>query len=751
MEYEVGCFYDFQFKECYIGDDGNTYLRLIDPNNPDFLISVKPYDFQIDWDNFFFQNVKCYCKRGGILGYYEFELARYEMLQYLYKSELGQYKTFFIKRNKTIDNKICCHIEDAYGYSQNYYPKDNKFWDKHQVGDEIQLYLIGIHESAEGKNNAYLLLKDPEAENVVSLGIEDGHKEFKASIAFTQEGERNMAEQMNELAKAIAGFMNKDGGSLYIGVNDAGEPYKDISEEFQYLNDEAEDKYKYKANEDKYKLKLHNAIKRRLGRYARTLENIYFPEANGVKYAEIKVERSDRPMWFNKTEFYVRCDNSTELMLDEGIHTYIFSRFKSKEAKEIINRPDETPETAVSQTNAESVEIKKEETTPEENEWRYISFFKNGEWSFRKTTYPKEEELLAEVAIPCNPQSYVLMIAYLSGKINAVALKDLLYSTGAKKDTLIACDTIRKNGVSSTDDRVVSIFCMKTGGIVLMESIANDETFIKAHDMDVVTTHKSLNAQGNKMLPEGKLIRISPIEHDTAEMNSVMEMGLLVKDYERYHKNGVVRWNIPGKDLQLLDSLLKKSAMNLKGEFAKINDSINPCSNYFAIEVANLSRRADWFEQLREVLRNVRVKWQRDVYHITMSFIQGDPDYISEYVGNIQNELKQYHVQTLKFDKLGVFTTESGWHIIYLEASRPTGNFRNMVNMIREQVGKYPVKQSDLKLHVTLGQVDARTISLDELQRLVSRIHLRSFILKLPRVYHRYKGSGKDNYSWNLR
>ena len=148
------------------------------------------------------------------------------------------------------------------------------------------------------------------------------------------------------------------------------------------------------------------------------------------------------------------------------------------------------------------------------------------------------------------------MIAYESGKINAVALKDLLYGTGRNKNTLISCDTMRNNGVSSGTDRLVNVFCAKKGGLVLMESVVNDECFVKAHQMDVITIHQSLSAQGNKMQPEGKLVRIAPVEVDSGEMNAIQAMGILVKDYERYSKNGVKKSNLQGKYQELIDRIL---------------------------------------------------------------------------------------------------------------------------------------------------------------------------------------------------
>ncbi len=171
--------------------------------------------------------------------------------------------------------------------------------------------------------------------------------------------------------------------------------------------------------------------------------------------------------------------------------------------------------------------------------------------------------------------------------------------------------------------------------------------------------------------------------------------------------------------------------------------------NYFAIEVP-LRREAEWFKELKRLLRNVPVKWQREICHITMSFIQGDPDYCSPIVVMVQRKLENFPVQHLTFDKLGAFTTRSGEHIVYLTASNPDTNFINLVNMIRGEVNKYDVKQADFRLHITLGRIDGSIISLEELQKRIEEVELPRFTLRLSRVYHRFKGYKDDHKSWEL-
>ena len=579
--YEVGKYYTFDFNGNYVGKDGNMYISLNDPMNPQVVISVRPFDFQQEWDNNIPSKVECFCYRQDVYGRFNFDQSREAILNALYAPYLNHYNVFIIERRvETPNNSVCCVIRDTFGITQLYFPNDKTFWEHNQVGDELTLYVKGIHPSDDGKNNAYLELESREEinsqdaysktlneksyirnENVISLGVEDNHTEFKSSIAFPAGGTtEDMPTQLAVFMKSIAGFMNKEGGTLYVGVNDAGEPFRDVSKEFQYLNDDDEDDYTYNANQDHYKLKLYNVIRRDLGDYASSLVNISFHQTNGVTYAAIDVKESEWVVWYKGTKLFVRCGNCTIRMRGDSITNFILSRVSDpNKFKDIVNTPvpvNDIDTTEISQPISRTVAIRK--TPPQHNDytWRYISFYKNGQWSFRKTSSKHSDELLTEVSIPNTPKNQVLMIAYESGKINAVALKDLLYGTGRNKNTLISCDTMRNNGVSSGTDRLVNVFCAKKGGLVLMESVVNDECFVKAHQMDVITIHQSLSAQGNKMQPEGKLVRIAPVEVDSGEMNAIQAMGILVKDYERYSKNGVKKSNLQGKYQELIDRIL---------------------------------------------------------------------------------------------------------------------------------------------------------------------------------------------------
>lgn len=68
--------------------------------------------------------------------------------------------------------------------------------------------------------------ESPQEETLVSFGSEGEHAEFKTTVVFPPGygGNANMAVQMDYILRAICGFLNAGGGTLYIGVNDDGVP-----------------------------------------------------------------------------------------------------------------------------------------------------------------------------------------------------------------------------------------------------------------------------------------------------------------------------------------------------------------------------------------------------------------------------------------------------------------------------------------------------------------------------------------------
>ena len=162
---------------------------------------------------------------------------------------------------------------------------------------------------------------------------------------------------------------------------------------------------------------------------------------------------------------------------------------------------------------------------------------------------------------------------------------------------------------------------------------------------------------------------------------------------------------------------------------------------YLEIQVP-LKFNASWFQDLRLACRNIDVRWQMAYHHITMAFVDETPEDVN-LIPILEKHLKGMNAPTLTFDKLDVFTSRSGTHILYLTATDVPQDFLTAIDSIREELKAVGCRiDSPFRLHVTLGRVPDRRIKLNMLQNRVETVALDAFSLTLDKVdYREYKGT----------
>lgn len=174
---------------------------------------------------------------------------------------------------------------------------------------------------------------------------EDHMVEFKSdalwSTHFTNEDIENHKPQTKELraygkatskiiiAKAIAGFLNSDGGTLIIGVRENKSGGKDqvigIEREFESLKDPCQDGYR-RMIVDLIKNYFPSNIFNHLNKYFQ----IDFEEVNDLIVCGITVAKSDKKAFIklkNTDHFYIRTDASTRELTGEETVDYCQTRF----------------------------------------------------------------------------------------------------------------------------------------------------------------------------------------------------------------------------------------------------------------------------------------------------------------------------------------------------------------------------------------------------------------------------------------
>ncbi len=154
------------------------------------------------------------------------------------------------------------------------------------------------------------------AAELIAGGESDG-VEFKSTLRTNlRTGEVDDRMQMGVL-KTIAAFLNSGGGTLIIGVDDAGEPIGLSADAF--------------ANDDKMSLHLVNLVRDRIGDLYLPYVHPEFVEHGSEKVLSVRCEKGPKPAFVkdgNFQKFFVRAANSTAELTGTGIIDYSKHRFR---------------------------------------------------------------------------------------------------------------------------------------------------------------------------------------------------------------------------------------------------------------------------------------------------------------------------------------------------------------------------------------------------------------------------------------
>ncbi len=118
------------------------------------------------------------------------------------------------------------------------------------------------------------------------------------------------------VVKTIAGLLNARGGTLVVGVDDAGTPVG-LQRDLTTLS---------RSNQDGYQQFLRNLLNPTIGTDLCTRIDIEFPTVDGEDVCTLRVPASPRPVWIsrgNEKLFYVRSGNTTQGLDSEQAHRYI--------------------------------------------------------------------------------------------------------------------------------------------------------------------------------------------------------------------------------------------------------------------------------------------------------------------------------------------------------------------------------------------------------------------------------------------
>ncbi len=177
----------------------------------------------------------------------------------------------------------------------------------------LKSLLINIVE----RITSYLRTQANTSTNLLVQGGETNKVEFKSTLRYNIHSGKFDKNIEHASLKTIAAFLNSDGGTLLIGVEDNGNIYGLDQDKF--------------ANDDKAQLHLTNLIKSKISMHHLTFIRIHNETMQNKKIMRIDVNPASIPAYIrdnNDEMFYIRTGPSTSLLKVSELYGYIQKRFR---------------------------------------------------------------------------------------------------------------------------------------------------------------------------------------------------------------------------------------------------------------------------------------------------------------------------------------------------------------------------------------------------------------------------------------
>jgi type I restriction-modification system DNA methylase subunit len=145
--------------------------------------------------------------------------------------------------------------------------------------------------------------------------------EFKETLRLNMHTQSPDAKMESMVIKTVAAFMNSDGGHLLVGV--------DRHESIVGINKELE---KFKWNTDKYLLHFRSLFKERIGMEFIPLVDQKIINLDDTKVLIVAVKPSNREVFVDGSDFYIRSAPATDLLRGRQVIEYINTRFSRNDS-----------------------------------------------------------------------------------------------------------------------------------------------------------------------------------------------------------------------------------------------------------------------------------------------------------------------------------------------------------------------------------------------------------------------------------
>ena len=478
------------------------------------LFGVKPYPFQEEGG--LTPKIRCFVK-----GFFNTGLARLAqdnewLLNLLYKDSKGDVGSFTVEEVLTDKNTAATYyrLRDVFGVDfHRYYPEQDA--PRFEVGQQIELAIKDIHTK-------YIELVEPKdiatEENKTFVagrfGKEDATTEFKTSIVYNA-GTHGVDPdtQLGVITKEIAAFLNAEGGTVYIGVDDHGN-LRGIADDMPHLNEGDNDGYNgsYKPTPDGYELKIRNAIKRMLGNTANGQCTVQMLEEEGLIYCKIDIQPCPDPVYWRGDHLYQRAGNQKQRLKGSEITSFIKLRL-ADQIKEYISKGPVFG--TIVHSAREIAPLNPISPVSESNEvWYHFTWYNNGEFSFQKESIENDEVKL-QIMISKGCESERLVFCYANGRVNMVVPSKIRAGKNVRKRY--------KLGFNNKSELLAAFPARNYDLVAVLSANAVGQQFVKAHHLTDFTPTESMASQGSNIIPtnnsQGAVVKF--VKLDVGERNII--------------------------------------------------------------------------------------------------------------------------------------------------------------------------------------------------------------------------------------
>ena len=167
---------------------------------------------------------------------------------------------------------------------------------------------LGIRQEAPALTTAEMLVAG-----------ESSTVEFKQTARWNVHTEQRDPKIELVIAKTVAGFLNADGGTLLIGVDDDARP-RGLADDLSLMKE---------PDLDRYELWLTDLLERCLGKTAVASIRVGFEQVDGREVCRIDVAAAPGPVFLDEpggnreADMYVRMGNSTRKLLTDEALEYV--------------------------------------------------------------------------------------------------------------------------------------------------------------------------------------------------------------------------------------------------------------------------------------------------------------------------------------------------------------------------------------------------------------------------------------------